>query len=274
MNDKGAFTAGGGVAERRRGTDASGTTGAAAFFAVDLLAGTDFISGAAFLAAAFFAGTFLAAPFLAAAFFGPSFLAAAAFFAAFLGAASFAAAPFLAAPAFFFEAALAAFTSVGGWIASSTASLMALDTSGSSTVTGRTAARREGGAGGGSLGVIGQVVSMTGAAFLGARLAAFFAARASSAALAGADSGSLAARVSAVAARLLGPRMGRRGVKIHPTPGTGFPPMSRPSSNSQGCWPWNSWKESLERTTAPVRSAMRRTKASPRPMAPDRKSVV
>src|ERR1700722_4581214 len=102
MNDKGAFTAGGGVAERRRGADTSGTAGAAAFFAVHLLAGADFISGAAFLAAAFLAGTFLAAPFLTAAFFGPSFFAAAAFFAAFLGAASFfAVAPFLAAPAFF-----------------------------------------------------------------------------------------------------------------------------------------------------------------------------
>src|ERR1700683_822283 len=167
MKESGAFTAGGGVAERRRGAT-SGSTGSAAFLAVDRLAGTDFISGAAFLAGAFLAGAFLAgaflagaffgAAFLAAAFFGPSFLAAAAFLAAFLGAASFfAVASFLAAPAFFFEAALTAFTSVGGWIASSTASLMALDTSGSSTVTGRTAARREGGAGGGSLGVIGQV---------------------------------------------------------------------------------------------------------------------
>ncbi len=227
--------------------------------AVDLLAGTDFISGAAFVAAAFLAGAFLATAFLAAAFFGPSFLATPAFFAAFLAGA------FLAAPAFFFEAALATFTSVGGWIASSTASLMALESSGSSTGAARRGARRDGG---GSLGMIGQVVSTTGAAFLGERLAAFFAARASSAALAGADSGSFAARVSAVAARLLGPLMGRRGVKIHPTPGTGFPPMSRPSSNSQGCWPWNSWNESLERTTAPVRSAMRKTKASPRPMAP------
>ena len=143
-------------------------------------------------------------------------------------------ASFFAAAAFFFEGTLATFSSVGGSIASATASLMALDSSGSSTGAGRRAPRREGG---GSLGVIGQVISTTGAAFLVERLAAFFAARANSAALAGADSGSLAARVSAVAARLLGPRMGRRGVKIHPTPGTGFPPMSRPSSNSQGCWP-------------------------------------
>ena len=57
-------------------------------------------------------------------------------------------------------------------------------------------------------------------------------------------------------------------MKIQPTPGTGLPPTKRPSSKSHGCSPWNSWKESLERTTAPVRSAMRKTKASPRPMAP------
>jgi hypothetical protein len=99
-------------------------------------------------------------------------------------------------------------------------------------------------------------------------LAAFLAARANSAALAGADSGSFLAFISAVAARLFGPRMGRRGVKIHPMPGMGFPPIRRPSSKSQGCSPWNSWNESFERTMAPVRSAMRRTKASPRPMAP------
>ena len=66
----------------------------------------------------------------------------------------------------------------------------------------------------------------------------------------------------------LGSPDGRRGVKIQPTPGTGFPPMSRPSSKSHGCSPWNSWNESLESTMAPVRSAMRKTKASPRPMAP------
>ena len=71
-----------------------------------------------------------------------------------------------------------------------------------------------------------------------------------------------------VAARLRGPRTGRRGVNIHPTPGIGFPPMSRPSSNSQGCSAWNSWNESLDRTCAPTRSATRRTNASPRPMAP------
>ena len=103
---------------------------------------------------------------------------------------------------------------------------------------------------------------------LDAFLAAFLAARASSAALAGADSGSFLALASAVAARLLGPRMGRRGVKIHPTPGTGLPPIRRPSSKSHGCSPWNSWNESLDSTMAPVRSAMRSTNASPRPMAP------
>ena len=69
-------------------------------------------------------------------------------------------------------------------------------------------------------------------------------------------------------ARLRGPRTGSRGVKIQPMPGIGFPPMSRPSSKSQGCSAWNSWNESLERTWAPTRSATRSTKASPRPMAP------
>ena len=54
-------------------------------------------------------------------------------------------------------------------------------------------------------------------------LAAFFAARASSAALAGAESGSFFSDLaSAVAARLFGPRMGSRGVKIQPTPGHGL----------------------------------------------------
>ena len=71
-----------------------------------------------------------------------------------------------------------------------------------------------------------------------------------------------------VTARLRGPRTGVRAVKIHPTPGTGFPPIRRPSSNSHGCSAWNSWNESLDRTWAPVRSATRRTKASPLPMAP------
>ena len=152
----------------------------------------------------------------------------------------------------------------GGWRASSTASSIALEK------TGSTLARP----GGGAVGVIGHELSTGGAAFfavflaLPLFLAAFLAARASSAALAGAESGSFLDFASAVAARLLGPRMGSRGVKIHPTPGTGLPPMRRPSLNSHGCSPWNSWKESLDRTMAPVRSAMRRTKASPRPIAP------
>ena len=92
---------------------------------------------------------------------------------------------------------------------------------------------------------------------------------ATSAALRGGVSSSAGASTfSLVALRLLAPRTGRRGVKIQPTPGTGFPPIRRPGSKSQGCSPWNSWNESLESTTAPVRSAMRSTKASPRPMAP------
>ena len=73
---------------------------------------------------------------------------------------------------------------------------------------------------------------------------------------------------SCTAIRLLGPRTGVRGVKIQPTPGTGLPPTRRPSANSQLYSPWNSWNESLERTVAPVRSAICRRNPSPRPMAP------
>ena len=168
---------------------------------------------------------------------------------------------FLAAAAFL-DAPLG-FWGLAGWSASSTASSMALEKTGSSLARG-----------GGDAGVRGQLVSTGGAAFFEAFLAlapffaAFLAARANSAALAGADSGSFLDLTSAVAARLLGPRMGRRGVKIQPTPGTGLPPIRRPSSKSHGCSPWNSWKESLDSTVAPVRSAMRSTKASPRPIAP------
>ena len=87
--------------------------------------------------------------------------------------------------------------------------------------TGSTLARP----GGGAVGVIGHDVSTAGVVALAAFLAlvpflaAFLAARASSAALAGADSGSFLALASAVAARLLGPRIGSRGVKIHPDAG-------------------------------------------------------
>ena len=73
---------------------------------------------------------------------------------------------------------------------------------------------------------------------------------------------------AASAARLRTPRTGLRGVKIHPTPGTGLPPISRSSSKSQGCSAWNSWKESFDSTWAPTRSATRSKKASPRPTAP------
>jgi len=70
------------------------------------------------------------------------------------------------------------------------------------------------------------------------------------------------------AARLRTPRTGLRGVKIQPTPGTGFPPINRSSSKSQGCSAWNSWKESFDNTWAPTRSATRSRNASPRPTAP------
>ncbi len=73
---------------------------------------------------------------------------------------------------------------------------------------------------------------------------------------------------SRTATRLFGPRTGVRGVKIQPTPGTGLPPINRPSSKSHLYSPWNSWNESFDSTTAPVRSAMRSKNPSPRPTAP------
>ena len=72
----------------------------------------------------------------------------------------------------------------------------------------------------------------------------------------------------AVTDRLRAPRTGVRGVKIHPTPGTGFPPISLPGSKSQGRSAWNSWNESLDSTNAPDFSAIRRMNPSPLPMAP------
>ncbi len=66
--------------------------------------------------------------------------------------------------------------------------------------------------------------------------AARFSAFATSAALRGAESPSSSPSASLrVDLRLFGPRTGRRGVKIQPTPGTGLPPTRRPSSNSHGC---------------------------------------
>ena len=44
-----------------------------------------------------------------------------------------------------------------------------------------------------------------------------------------------------------GPAPGVRSRNTQPRPGTGLPPMRRPSSNSQGYWPWNSWNESFDR---------------------------
>ncbi len=158
-----------------------------------------------------------------------AFFAAGAFLvaAAFLGPDTFFAAPF------FLVGALAAFLTSGGSSASATASSMAVDKVGSTNAV----ALRAGPAGGGVVGVMGQEESMAGSDFFDERRAAFLAALANSAALAGADSGSRFERVSAVAARLLTPRTGSRCVKIHPTPGTGLPPMSRPSSKSHGCSP-------------------------------------
>ena len=76
-------------------------------------------------------------------------------------------------------------------------------------------------------------------------------------------------RFSRVARRLVGPRTGVRQTKTHPMAGTGLAPSSRPSSNSQSyCPPWNSWKESFEKTVAFTLSATWRMNASPRPMAP------
>ena len=59
-----------------------------------------------------------------------------------------------------------------------------------------------------------------------------------------------------------------RSMNTQPTWGTGLPPMRRPFSKSHGYWPWNSWKESLERIEACARRAICRTNPSPRPMAP------
>ena len=79
---------------------------------------------------------------------------------------------------------------------------------------------------------------------------------------------SLRRRASLTTSRLFGPRTGVRSMKIHPTPGTGLPPTNRPLSKSQACSAWNSWKESFDRTVAPVFWAIRSRKASPRPIAP------
>ena len=68
--------------------------------------------------------------------------------------------------------------------------------------------------------------------------------------------------------RLSGPRTGERSMNTQPTWGTGLPPTSRPWSNSQPYWPWNSWNESLDSTTASTRSAICNRNASPRPITP------
>ena len=75
-------------------------------------------------------------------------------------------------------------------------------------------------------------------------------------------------RASFIDRRLAGPLTGVRGRNTQPTCSTGLPPMSRPSSNSHPYWPWNSWKESFDSTVASALSAMSRTNASPRPIAP------
>src|SRR5436190_19928473 len=46
-------------------------------------------------------------------------------------------------------------------------------------------------------------------------------------------------RASRTERRLVGPRTGARRTNTQPTFGTGFPPISRPPSNSQEYWPWN-----------------------------------
>ena len=68
--------------------------------------------------------------------------------------------------------------------------------------------------------------------------------------------------------RLSGPRTGERSMNTQPTWGTGLPPTRRPWSNSQPYWPWNSWNESFDSTTASARSAICNRNASPRPMTP------
>ena len=218
MKARGSFTAGGGDADRLCEPTSAGATGTGAFFAAGFLASCAFISGWAFSGAAFLVA------FLTTGCLADGALAVAAFF----GAASF-----LAGEAFFLVGALAAFRCVAGSRASATASLMALERSGSTGAWTCSPPRP----GGGTAGVMGQFVSTVGATFLVERFAAFLAALASSAALAGAAPGRSSIGSPAVAARLLAPRIGRRGVKIQPTPGTGSPPMSRSSWKSQGCWP-------------------------------------
>src|SRR5215213_8765750 len=66
-------------------------------------------------------------------------------------------------------------------------------------------------------------------------------------------------RAERVALRLTGPLTGRRSTKTQPTNGTGLPPIRRPSSNSHGYSPWNSWNESLLRIRAPTLLSMRCT---------------
>jgi hypothetical protein len=75
-------------------------------------------------------------------------------------------------------------------------------------------------------------------------------------------------RASLTALRLIGPRTGVRATNTHPMCGTGLPPISRPSSNSHGYVPWNSWNESFDSTVAPTLFAMLSRNASPRPIAP------
>ena len=66
----------------------------------------------------------------------------------------------------------------------------------------------------------------------------------------------LCTHASRVATRLRGPRTGDRRTNIHPTPGTGVAPRSRPCSKSHGCSPWNSWNESFESTRPSTFSAI------------------
>src|SRR4051794_5021940 len=59
------------------------------------------------------------------------------------------------------------------------------------------------------------------------------------------DAARVRLRVDArTAMRLRGPRTGVRSMNTQPTPGTGFPPTSRPSSKSHSYSPWNYWNES------------------------------
>ena len=117
-------------------------------------------------------------------------------------------------------------------------------------------------------GVLSAACFFTARFFAACFFAACFSAPAFASAAAGVASAAAAFFASRTARLLVGPRTGERSTNTQPTPGTGLPPTSLPTSNSHEVEPWNSWNESFDNTTASTRSATCRMKASPRPIAP------